>query len=87
MTALGRANRETAQARNFYIIVGLARQAKSEAVPLSADRLDSWKDIAAYLKKSVRTVRRWEEQHGLPIYRVGDRAGASVFSYKSELDA
>ncbi|MFL6448463.1 MAG: helix-turn-helix domain-containing protein [Bryobacteraceae bacterium] len=65
----------------------MARQAKFEAVPLSADRLDSWKDIAGYLKRSVRTVRRWEEQHGLPVYRVGDQAGASVFTYKSELDA
>src|SRR3954463_16194139 len=87
MTALGRANRETAQARNFYIIVGLAQQAKYEVAPLSTDRLDSWKDIAAYLKRSERTVRRWEEQHGLPVHRVGDQAGASVFAYKSELDA
>src|SRR3954453_22964155 len=88
MTAPGRANwRDRASFAVFYIIVGLARQAKFETVPLSADRLDSWKDIAAYLKKSERTVRRWEEQHGLPVYRVGDQAGASVFTYKSELDA
>src|SRR3954466_14383123 len=55
MTALGRANwRDRASFAVLYIIVGLARQAKFEAVPLSADRLDSWKDIAGYLKRSVR---------------------------------
>jgi hypothetical protein len=26
----------------------------------AADRLDSWKEIAAYLKRDERTVRRWE---------------------------
>ncbi|MBL8230535.1 MAG: PD40 domain-containing protein [Bryobacterales bacterium] len=53
----------------------------------SADRLDSWKEIAAYLGKGVRTVQRWESTGGLPIYRVGlDRPG-SVYAYRSELDA
>jgi hypothetical protein len=30
------------------------------------DRLDSWKEIAAYLKRDVRTVHRWEAEEGLP---------------------
>jgi len=33
------------------------------------DRLDSWKQIAAYLKCDERTVRRWEENEGLPVHR------------------
>src|SRR5215510_540761 len=57
------------------------------APPAANDRLDSWKEIAAYLRKGVRTVQRWERTENLPVRRHGqDRAG-SVFAYKSELDA
>ncbi|MGA8596175.1 MAG: DPP IV N-terminal domain-containing protein [Bryobacteraceae bacterium] len=50
------------------------------------DRLDSWKEIAAYLKKGVRTVQRWEQSNGLPVHRLElDRRG-SVYAYKTELD-
>jgi hypothetical protein len=53
----------------------------------SKDRLDSWKEIAAYLKRGVRTIQRWEQTDGLPIRRLGqDRAGP-VFAYRAELDA
>ena len=39
------------------------------ALPANAgnDRLDSWKEIATYLKKEVRTVQRWEKSAGLPV--------------------
>jgi hypothetical protein len=51
------------------------------------ERLDSWKEIAAYLKRGVRTVQRWERSSGLPVHRLElDRQGA-VFAYKPELDA
>jgi len=52
-----------------------------------ADRLDSWKEIAAYLKRDERTVRRWEENEGLPVHRHQHKSRATVFAYKSELDA
>jgi hypothetical protein len=32
-------------------------------------RLDSWKEIAAYLGRSVRSVQRWERAEGLPVLR------------------
>src|SRR5712671_7208060 len=51
------------------------------------DRLDSWKEIAAYLKKGVRTVQRWERTEGLPVRRVGQDRTGIVFAYKGELDA
>ncbi len=55
--------------------------------PGPEDRLDSWKEIAAYLKRGVRTVQRWEHSSGLPVHRLElDRQG-SVFAYKPELDA
>jgi hypothetical protein len=31
--------------------------------------LGSWKEIAAYLGKGVRTVQRWEQEVGLPVSR------------------
>jgi Tol biopolymer transport system component len=57
------------------------------APPGPEDRLDSWKEIAGYLKRGVRTVQRWERSSGLPIHRLElDRPGL-VFAYKPELDA
>lgn len=52
----------------------------------SRDRLDSWKEIAAYLKCSERSVRRWEEE-GLPVHRHPHKKRAGVYAYKVELDA
>lgn len=53
-------------------------------------KLDGWKAIANHLEKHVRTVQRWEERHGLPVYRIDgsdDPNGSSVFAYTTELDA
>ncbi len=33
------------------------------------DRLDSWKEIATYLDRTVTTVKRWENEEGLPVLR------------------
>ena len=49
------------------------------------ERLDSWKEIAAYLKRDESTVRRWE-QEGLPVHRHPHKKKATVFAYKSEVD-
>jgi Tol biopolymer transport system component len=50
------------------------------------DRLDSWKDIAAYLKRDVSTVQRWEKREGMPVHRhLHDKLG-SVYAYPAELD-
>jgi hypothetical protein len=54
---------------------------------MTSDRLDSWKEIAAYLRRSVRTVTRWEREEGLPVHRHVHSKAGSVFAYKSELDA
>ncbi len=52
-----------------------------------SDRLESWKEIAVYLKRDLRTVQRWEKREGLPIHRHQHDERASVFAYKSEIDA
>jgi len=54
---------------------------------VTSDRLDSWKEIARYLNRSVRTVRRWERHEGLPVHRHMHRSLASVFAVSSEIDA
>ena len=52
----------------------------------AGDRLDSWKEIAAYLRRGVRTVRRWERDEGLPVHRHVHRVLGSVYAFKSEID-
>src|SRR5215813_9924256 len=61
--------------------------AEPNAPPRAEDRLDSWKEIAAYLRRGVRTVQRWERTDGLPVRRLGQEGQRAVFAYKSELDA
>jgi Tol biopolymer transport system component len=48
--------------------------------------LDSWKEIAAYMRRDVTTVQRWEKREGMPVHRhVHDRMG-SVYAFKADLD-
>lgn len=57
------------------------------SAPLASDhRLDSWKEIAGYLGRTVRTIQRWERTDGLPIRRLQHGDGASVYAFKSELE-
>lgn len=47
----------------------------------------SWKEIADYLGKEIRTCWRWEKQLGLPVHRIDSTSSRSrVFAYRSELD-
>jgi hypothetical protein len=52
----------------------------------SQRRLDSWKEIAVYLRREVRTVQRWERFEGLPVRRLFHRKSSSVYAFASELD-
>ena len=49
--------------------------------------LDSWKDIAAYLGRNIRTCRNWERDLGLPVHRLDDSPKSHVFAYTDEIDA
>src|SRR3984885_5284611 len=50
--------------------------------------LSSWKDIAKYLGKGVRTVQRWERQLGLPVRRPnGALQKSAVVLYRGDVDA
>ena len=55
---------------------------ESETPPVE-ERLETWGEIAAYLKVEQRTAQRWEEILSLPIHRLQGR----VFAYRSELEA
>ena len=49
---------------------------------LQATFLTSWKEIAAYLGKGVRTVQRWELLHGLPVHH---QSRAMVTASRAEI--
>ncbi len=51
------------------------------------DRLDSWKEIAAYLDRDVTTVQRWEKRETMPVHRHQHDKRGSVYALPSELDA
>jgi hypothetical protein len=51
-----------------------------------ANTLNSWKEIASYLGRGVRTVQSWELELNLPVYRVGSTNRSPVFAFRSELD-
>src|SRR5947209_9835864 len=53
----------------------------------TARRLESWKEIASYLKRDKRTVQRWEKEYGLPVHRLQLNTGSTVYAYPAELDA
>jgi len=53
---------------------------------MDPDRLESWKEIAAYLDRGVRTVQRWEKREGLPVLRHAHDKLGTVYAFKSEID-
>jgi Tol biopolymer transport system component len=50
-------------------------------------RLDSWKAIAAYLNRDVRTAIRWEKERHLPIHRMPGQKRSAVYAWASEIEA
>lgn len=54
--------------------------------PSNERRLESWGEIASYLRREIRTVQRWERNLGLPVHRLSVGKQSSVYAYPSELD-
>jgi tetratricopeptide (TPR) repeat protein len=54
---------------------------------VSPAKLSSWKEIAAYLGREVRTVQRWEKLDGMPVRRLFHEKRGSVYALAAELDA
>ncbi len=53
----------------------------------TSTRLDSWKEIAVYLGRDVRTAIRWEQMRGLPVHRLPGNARSAVYAFPVEVDA
>ncbi|MGA7521578.1 MAG: hypothetical protein WBW84_03795 [Acidobacteriaceae bacterium] len=49
--------------------------------------LTSWKDIAQYMGKGVRTVQRWEQDFALPVRRPQGSNKKAILARPSDLDA
>lgn len=49
--------------------------------------LTSWKDIARYMGKGVRTVQRWEQDFGLPVRRPYGSNKKAILARPQDLDA
>ena len=62
------------------------RPSEPVEAPPAANRLDSWKEIAAYLLRDVTTVRRWEKLEGLPVHRHLHNKLGSVYAHPHEID-
>lgn len=50
-------------------------------------RLDSWGEIAQYLRCDETTAWRWEKSRGLPVHRLPGGRRNAVFAYTDEIDA
>lgn len=48
--------------------------------------LNSWKEIAAYLDRGIRTVQRWESELRLPVHRPRGKNRSAVFALREEID-
>ena len=67
--------------------MGEASASTSPTVRPPEERLDSWKEIAAYLDRDVTTVQRWEKREGMPVHRHLHNRIGSVYAFPAELDA
>lgn len=53
---------------------------------MNPELLNSWKEIADYMNRGVRTVQRWETDLGLPVRRPPAGSNGSVRALKSDID-
>ena len=68
----------------MYSIVAIKRQSMS-AEQSTLRLLNSWKEIASYLGRGIRTVQRWEKM-GLPVRRLGSGHRSPVVADARDLD-
>jgi TolB-like protein/tetratricopeptide (TPR) repeat protein len=63
-----------------------SRQASAPPLQVIPQRLNSWKEIASYFDRDIRTVQLWEKKEGLPVHRHEHDARSSVYAVPSELE-
>jgi len=54
---------------------------------IKTDVLNTWKEIAEYLQRGVRTVQRWERDLKLPVRRPRGKRRSAVLAIPKEIDA
>jgi len=64
----------------------LQPQSMLRSVPIKSGVLNSWKEIATYLGRGVRTVQRWEAELHLPVHRPRGKTRSAVVAFRQELD-
>jgi hypothetical protein len=52
---------------------------------MNGPTLDSWKEIAQFLERDVKTCQRWEKERGLPVHRFNGAKKSRVFANEEEL--
>jgi TolA-binding protein len=57
----------------------------AHAAKSSPEILNSWKEIATYLDRGVRTAQRWERELQLPVHRIGSGKRSPVYALSTEL--
>ena len=55
-------------------------------IPADRKILNSWKEIAQYLVRGIRTVQRWERHFGLPVHRPSAEPRSAVLAFSDEID-
>jgi Tol biopolymer transport system component len=74
-----------------YSVRSVSRPTDRDGTPTSVAstpmRLDSWKEIASYLRRGIRTVQRWEREEGLPVHRLAHAKRGTVYADREELAA
>lgn len=52
----------------------------------NGDVLNSWKEIAIYVGRGVRTVQRWEQELQFPVHRPRGKHRSAVIAFKHDID-
>jgi hypothetical protein len=74
-------SRRTIYALGIFKTLGIFKMASHPKVGL----LNSWKEIATYLGRGVRTVQRWEK-FGLPVRRLAPGSRVAVMASTRDID-
>src|SRR5215831_9015241 len=56
------------------------------SIPAHNQVLNSWKEIARYLERGVRTVQRWETDLALPVRRPRGKKRSAVIAIRCDID-
>jgi hypothetical protein len=83
---LGPWREKNAMVRQQRSISARAVPHQSSIMVVNTEVLNSWKEVATYLGRGVRTVQRWERELGLPIRRPRGKSRSPIIAFRPELD-